>query len=87
MATNPQAGTTQHDAAPTAQQIENREVGADGTFGVIDRVAQIRPGPNAPALLNALSRIPAEPLGYPIVFWIGGVLFLVILFMTWSSYF
>lgn len=70
----------------TVQDIENREVGADGTFGVIDRVAHIRPGPTAPALVNMMARIPAEPLGYPIVFWIGGVLFLIILFMTWSAY-
>ncbi len=85
---HPSQATAAHPAAsmPTAQEIENREVGADGTFGLIDRVAHTRPGPSAPALVNALARIPAEPFGYPIVFWIGGVLFLVIVFMTWSAY-
>ena len=70
----------------SASQIEDREVGADGTFGLVDTLAHVRPGPGAPMLLNALSRVPAEPFGYPLVFWIGGVLFLIVLFMTWGSY-
>ncbi len=82
----PSAGISPTTEGLTASQIEEREVGADGTFGLVDRLVQTRPGPNAPALLNALARIPAEPFGYPLVFWIGGVLFLGILFLTWSSY-
>ena len=82
----PSAGQTPTRDGLIASQIEERKVGADGTFGLVDRLAQTRPGPNAPALLNALARIPAEPFGYPLVFWIGGVLFLGILFLTWSSY-
>lgn len=76
----------QPGAGLTARQIEDREIGADGTFGLVDRLVSTRPGPDAPAWLNALSKIPAEPFGYPLVFWIGGVLFLIILFLTWSSY-
>ena len=82
----PSPGKAPTTESLSASQIEERELGADGTFGLVDRLAQTRPGPSAPAWLNALASIPAEPFGFPIVFWIGGVLFLGILFLTWSSY-
>ncbi len=33
-----------------------------------------------------LSMIPKEPFGYPLVFWIGSAIFLVIFVMIFGSY-
>ena len=44
------------------------------------------PGPQAPAAINMLSMIPKEPYGYPLIFWIGSVLFLAIFVLIFGSY-
>ena len=62
------------------------EVAADGAVGVVAAIVNARPGPQAPAAVNLLAMIPKEPFGYPIVFWIGSVIFLVIFFLIFGSY-
>ncbi len=63
-----------------------REYGADGLVsGGLERLAELRPGPRAPALLNALAMVPSEPLGLPMVFWIGSVLFLVVVLLVFGA--
>jgi uncharacterized protein len=39
----------------------------------------------APASISLLSLVPREPFGFPIVAWIGGVIFLVILVLIFGS--
>ena len=39
----------------------------------------------APASVSLLSLIPAEPFGYPLVFWIGSVAYLGVLILIFSG--
>ena len=66
-------------AAPAA------EIAADGPVGAIAALAT-PPGPQAPAVINMLSMIPKEPYGYPLIFWIGSVVFLAIFVLIFGSY-
>lgn len=62
-----------------------KEIGADGVLsGGLETLAEVRPGPNAPAVVNMLAMIPKEPLGFPLVAWIGGFVFLVILALVFG---
>ena len=61
------------------------ETAADGPVGAIAALTQ-PPGPSAPAAVNLWSMIPKEPGGYPLVFWIGSVLFLIIFIMIFGAY-
>ncbi len=61
-------------------------VAADGPAGVIAAVANTQPGPQAPVAVNMLAMIPKEPFGYPLVFWIGSVIFLFIFVLIFGSY-
>ena len=58
---------------------------ADGPIAAVAAVATAKPGPQAPAAVNLLSMIPKEPFGFPLVFFIGSALFLVILFLIFGS--
>jgi carbon monoxide dehydrogenase subunit G len=68
------------------------EVAADGPIGFA--AAAVSPPAGAPANAKApvpaavslLSMIPPNPFGYPIVFWIGSAIFLVIFIMIFGSY-
>ena len=42
--------------------------------------------PAPPARIGMLTMIPARPLGFPIVAWVGGVAFLLIAYMLFGSY-
>ena len=61
------------------------EIAADGPAGLAALVTT-PPGPQAPVAVNLLSMIPKEPYGYPLIFWIGSALFLVIFIMIFGSY-
>jgi carbon monoxide dehydrogenase subunit G len=41
---------------------------------------------NAPASISLLAAIPREPLGFPLIAWIGGAAWLVIFVMLFSAY-
>ncbi len=43
-------------------------------------------GSQAPVAINMLAMIPKEPYGYPLVFWIGSVVFLAIFVLIFGSY-
>ncbi len=61
------------------------EIGADGPVGAVAALTQ-PPGPQAPAAVNLLSMIPKQPYGYPLVFWVGSALFLLIFILIFGSY-
>ena len=46
---------------------------------------QPRPSRAAPAAVSLFSLIPKEPFGYPLVFWIGSVLYLGVLVLIFSG--
>ena len=56
-------------------------VAVDGAAGVI--AAATTP---SPAAVSLFSLIPHEPYGYPIVFWVGSVIFFLIFVMIFGSY-
>jgi carbon monoxide dehydrogenase subunit G len=53
-------------------------VAVDGAAGVITAAT--------PAAISAFSLIPSRPYGFPIVFWIGAVIFFFIFVMIFGSY-
>ncbi len=65
-------------AAPAA-------IAADGPAGAIAALTT-PPGPQAPAAVNLLSMIPKEPYGFPLIAWIGCVVFFFIFIMIFGSY-
>lgn len=70
----------------TAEVSGVPEYGADGVLaGGIEKLSDLRPGPRAPALVNALAMIPAAPLGFPLVFWIGSAVFTVIVLLVFGA--
>ncbi len=63
-----------------------RELAADGLLtGGIQALATPA-GSQAPVAINMLAMIPKEPYGYPLVFWIGSVVFLAIFVLIFGSY-
>ncbi len=63
------------------------EIGADGAVGVIAAATGETAGrPSAPPQISLLSLIPREPMGIPIVAWIGGIIFLAIFILIFGSY-
>lgn len=65
------------------------EIAADGPVGAVTAAANTvtQPaGPRAPAAVNLLSMIPAQPFGYPLIFWIGLVLFLGVFVLLFGNY-
>ena len=49
-------------------------------------VAAPAPPPPAVAQISMLDLIPREPFGYPIVFWIGGIIWLAVFILIFGSY-
>lgn len=70
----------------TAEVAAPETPAADGAAGMIAAAANVRPGAGAPAAVNLLSLIPTRPLGYPLVAWIGTLVFLIIFIMLFSAY-
>ncbi|MGI4976357.1 MAG: CoxG family protein [Janthinobacterium lividum] len=69
----------------TAEVSGVPEYGADGILaGGLEKLADLRPGPRAPALVNALAMIPAAPLGFPLVFWMGSAAFFVVVLLVFG---
>ena len=65
------------------------ETGAEGAAGETAGTATARPpvAPTAaPPQISMIDLIPREPFGLPIVFWIGGVIFLAIFVLLFGSY-
>lgn len=62
------------------------ELGAEGLVGAAAAVATAPPRPAAPAQLSMMSLIPAEPMGFPRVVWVGGAIFLAIFILIFSAY-
>jgi uncharacterized protein len=58
-------------------------VAVDGAAGVI--AAATTPA-SEPAAINVFSLIPSHPYGFPVVFWIGAVIFFFIFVMIFGSY-
>ena len=59
---------------------------ADGESGLIAEAGELAEVAAAEVRVNVLDLIPKEPLGFPIVAWIGGALFLAIFVLIFGSY-
>jgi carbon monoxide dehydrogenase subunit G len=70
----------------SAQVSATTEVAADGPIVAIAAAVTTAPGPQAPVAINMLSMIPAAPFGYPLIFWIGSVVFFFIFVLIFGSY-
>ncbi len=71
----------EHDAAAPA------EIGADGPVGMIAAAAHATPYQSQPTNLGAMmALLPAAPLGYPLVFWMGSAVFFCIFALIFSAY-
>lgn len=68
--------------AKASEAITGDPAGAD-SFSAHTPVAAQKP---QPAAISILSLIPKEPYGYPLVFWIGSVVFLAIFVLIFKSY-
>ena len=69
----------------TAEVSGPEERGADGVLsGGLETLSEVQPGPSAPAAVNMLAMVPKEPYGFPLVAWIGGAIFLVILALVFG---
>ncbi len=62
------------------------ELAADGLLTGTVQALATPPGPQAPAAVNMLAMIPKAPYGYPLIFWIGSAVFVVIFIMIFGSY-
>ena len=69
----------------TAEVSGPEEIAADGVLaGGLEKLSEMKAGPNAPAVVNMLAMIPKEPYGFPLVAWIGSAVFLVILALVFG---
>jgi hypothetical protein len=71
----------------TAQVTQPEPVAAEGVAGAVTADAEPAP-PRAPAAapqISLLDLIPSHPMGFPLVAWIGGVIFLFILILLFGS--
>ena len=62
------------------------ETAAAGPLVAAVEAVTATPGPQAPVAINILAMIPKDPFGYPLVFWIGSVIFLLIFILIFGSY-
>ena len=69
----------------SAEVASPAEIAADGPVGAVAALTA-PPGLQAPAAVNLLSMIPKEPYGFPLVAWVGGVLFFFIFVLIFGSY-
>jgi carbon monoxide dehydrogenase subunit G len=58
---------------------------ADGPAGLVAAMTTARP-PEAVPQMRLLDMLPREPFGFPIVFWIGGIIWLGIFILIFGSY-
>ena len=70
----------------SAEVAAPQELAADGMLVGGIQAITTPPGPRAPAAINMLAMIPKEPYGYPLIFWIGSVVFLAIFVLIFGSY-
>jgi carbon monoxide dehydrogenase subunit G len=68
----------------TAEVASPEETGAAGLAGAV--AAAQAPAPE-PARIGLSSLVPKELAGYPIVFWVGSIVFILILLLILSAYF
>ena len=59
---------------------------ADGPAGVVAATADTVARVPAAAKLSLLEMIPSEPMGFPLVAWIGGAIFLAIFVLIFGAY-
>ena len=73
-------------AAASATHVPGHvpEFGADGTL--TGGIEAVRAATHTPAGISLFSLIPKEPGGYPLIFWIGSIIFLIIFIMIFGSY-
>ncbi len=69
-------------ARPRAGHVP--EYGADGTL--TGGIQAVRAATHTAAGISLFSLIPKQPFGYPLVFWIGSAVYLVIFVMIFGSY-
>ncbi len=64
------------------------EMSAEGPAGLVAAATGDMPGTGhpAPASISLLDLVPREPLGLPIIAWIGGLIFLLIFILIFGSY-
>ena len=68
----------------SAEVTSVQEFAADGVLsGGIQAISEAT---HTPAGVSMLAMIPKAPFGYPLVFWIGSAIFLVIFIMIFGSY-
>jgi carbon monoxide dehydrogenase subunit G len=78
-------------AVPPVVSAPTDELGADGMSGLLSKATGepatvASPPPPAVAQISLFDLIPREPFGFPIVFWIGGVIWLLIFILIFGSY-
>jgi hypothetical protein len=64
----------------TTEVAGPEETGAEGAAGAVAAATQPAPG------VSVFSMIPARPGGYPMVVWIGGIIWILILLLIASAY-
>jgi carbon monoxide dehydrogenase subunit G len=75
----------------TAEVAGPAPAAADGIAGFAEAIAHPAAVPatghgNAPATISLLAALPREPMGFPLVAWVGGTAWLVIFLMLFSPY-
>src|SRR5579875_3329350 len=78
----------------TAEVAGPPEAAAEGLAGMAASAAGTPPGAAAdtstaapaPAAVSILSMVPRQPYGFPLVAWIGGIIFILIFLLIFSAY-
>src|SRR5579875_546397 len=78
----------------TAEVAGPPEAAAEGLAGAIAAAVGTPPGAAAdtstaapaPAAVSILSMVPRQPYGFPLVAWIGGIIFILIFLLIFSAY-
>ena len=70
----------------TAEVAGPPEAGAEGGAGVIAAMTGDSAAPRGMPTISPWAMLPREPFGLPIVFWVGGIIFLFILLLILSAY-
>ena len=80
----------------TAEVAGPAEAGAEGLAGIVTAAAGTPPGVPAPEThsqapatqpaISMLSMLPREPYGFPLVAWIGGIIFILVFLLIFSAY-
>ena len=71
----------------TSEVSGPEEILADGAAGAVAALSNTTAQQNNPPVaVSLLAMIPREPYGYPLVFWIGSALFVLIFLLIFSAY-